>query len=256
MRPILLRCMSFLVVSLLNCYQVAGAACAATLSVDHSDAHSGILEGRIELGDFEKLQSFLDNNKDIIQIYLASPGGNLAEAIRMGLLVRRLKLSTVVPSKVLTHQALEKISAQHGLRNPEANYVCASACFFIFIAGVHRSADADGSPIIGIHSPSVSKDDLRRITTDQASAIQDKVRAEIGAYLEIMNVPSRYVLDMYSASRKLRWIREDEFNADFRGFITPLQEKFKKECNKNEVEPLTDCEQRFPSRRIAHSSVR
>jgi hypothetical protein len=92
---------------------------------------TAILEGTIDPCDFEKLQTFLADNKDVVQIYLASPGGNLGEALRMGLLVRRLNLSTIVPSKVLTHQALEQLSRRHGLKRPEQDYVCASACFFI-----------------------------------------------------------------------------------------------------------------------------
>ena len=28
---------------------------------------------------------------------------------------------------------------EHKLKNPQANYMCASACFFIFVAGVKRT---------------------------------------------------------------------------------------------------------------------
>jgi hypothetical protein len=206
----------FLLISLLSLQRLAGPACAVSLNVDRSDTKTAILEGTIDPGDFEKLQIFLGGNKNIVRIYLASPGGNLGEALRMGLLVRHLNLSTIVPSKVLTHQALEQISSQHGITHPETDYVCASACFFIFVAGVHRSSDADGDPLLGIHSPFISSQELHGINTDQASEIKDKARAEIETYLKIMNVPSRYALDMYSASKKLRWIREDEFNSDFR----------------------------------------
>ena len=198
------------------CLRLVEPACAASLNIDHSDAKTAILEGTIDPGDFEKLQKFLDGNKDIVQIYLASPGGNLVEALRMGLLVRRLNLSTTVPSKVLTHQALEQLSTQYSLKHPETDYLCASACFFIFVAGVHRGSDANGSPLLGVHSPFISSEKLRGISTDQASKIKDTARVEIETYLKIMNVPSKYVLDMYSASKKLRWIRDDEFNSDFR----------------------------------------
>jgi hypothetical protein len=162
------------------------------------------------------VQNFLGGNKDIVRIYLASPGGNLVEALRIGQLVRRLNLSTTVPNKVVTHQVLEQASTRHGLEQPETDYLCASACFFIFVAGVHRSSDTNGSPLLGIHSPFISSQKLRGINTYQASEIKDTGRAEIETYFKIMNVPSRYVLDMYSASKKLRWIRDDEFNSDFR----------------------------------------
>jgi hypothetical protein len=206
----------FLFLLIVSLQQLAGPACAASLSIDRSDTKTAILEGTIDSGDFEKLQNFLGANKDVVRIYLASPGGNLGEALRMGLLVRRLNLSTTVPNRVLTHQALEQVSTRHGLEHPETNYLCASACFFIFVAGVHRNADTNGIPLLGIHSPFVSSQKLREIGTDQASEIKNTARSEIEAYLKIMNVPSRYVLDMYSASKKLRWIRDDEFNSDFR----------------------------------------
>lgn len=206
----------FLLISLVSLPQLARPACASSLSIDHSDARTAILEGTISPGDFEKLRNFLGSNKDIVQIYLASPGGNLAEALRMGLLVRSLTLSTIVPSKTLTRQALEQLSQQHGLKHPETDYLCASACFFIFVAGAHRNSDNDGTPLLGIHSPFVSNQESRGISTDQASELKYKAREEIETYLKVMNVPSRYVLDMYSASRKLRWIRVDEFNSDFR----------------------------------------
>lgn len=206
----------FSLISLVKLLVLAEPACAASLVIDRSDPKTAVLEGTIAPGDFRNLQNFLDGNKDIIRIYLASPGGNLGEALRIGLLVRRSALSTIVPSKVLTHQALEQISRQHGLKDPETDYLCASACFFIFAAGVHRRSDTDGTPLLGIHSPFVSSQDSRGISTDQASEMKDEAKVEIEAYLKIMNVPSRYVLDMYSASKKLRWIREDEFNSDFR----------------------------------------
>jgi len=206
----------FLLISFVSLQQLAGPACAASLSIDRSDTKTAILEGTIDLGDFAKLQIFLGSNKDIVQIYLASPGGNLAEALRIGLLVRRLNLSTTVPNKVLTRQALEQVSMRHGLEHPETDYLCASACFFIFIAGVHRDSDSNGSPLLGIHSPFILRQKLRGVSTYQASEIKDAGRAEIEAYFKIMNVSSRYVLYMYSASKKLRWIRDDEFNSDFR----------------------------------------
>ena len=82
--------------------------------------------------------------------YLASPDGDLAEAMKIGLLVRVLNLSTVVPGKPLTNQAFESAAAEHGLANPKADYKCASASFFIFVAGVHRSHDDHGPALLGI----------------------------------------------------------------------------------------------------------
>src|SRR5947209_863697 len=61
-----------------------------------------ILEGKIETGDFDKLRSFVfegERGVGLFAIYLASPGGDLAEAMKIGRLVRGLKWATEVPSK-------------------------------------------------------------------------------------------------------------------------------------------------------------
>ena len=46
-----------------------------------------VLEGNIEAGDFDKLRNCVKENQTK-SIYLASPGGNVAEAIKIGRLVR------------------------------------------------------------------------------------------------------------------------------------------------------------------------
>jgi hypothetical protein len=67
-----------------------------------------ILEGKIEPGDYEKLKSayvdmrvnqFYLGSPGANNFYLASPGGDLAEAMKIGHLVRALKLHTIVPSR-------------------------------------------------------------------------------------------------------------------------------------------------------------
>jgi hypothetical protein len=96
---------------------------AAEIRVDPSRAAAAgaVLEGKIEAGDFDKFKSFILNGDNAVEIYLASPGGDLAEALKIGLLVRTLKLSTVVPSKALTNQNRDLAAALHNLKDPKAN---------------------------------------------------------------------------------------------------------------------------------------
>jgi hypothetical protein len=195
---------------------------AAEIRVDPSrEAPKGaILEGKIEAGDFDKFKRFILNGDNAVEIYLASPGGNLGEAIKIGLLVRMLKLSTVVPSKALTNQSRNVVAARHNVKDPAADYMCASACFFIFVAGIHRSSDNFGPAILGIHRPSLSASDLKRLSLDQATAADDQMRMTVENYLKAMDVPGKYAENMYSVPMgKIRWIRSDEFQTDFRGFI-------------------------------------
>jgi hypothetical protein len=147
-RPIV-TCATYLLVSL--------SAQSAEIRVDPSRLEGGgaIFEGRIEVGDFDRLKKFILDGPGAVEIYLASPGGDLAEAIRIGQLVRFLKLSTVAPSKPLTNESRELSAARHNLNDTKADYLCVSACFFVFVAGIHRRRDTSGPVILGIHRPTL-----------------------------------------------------------------------------------------------------
>ena len=119
-----------------------------------------VLEGTIASGDYDKLLSFVDAND------LASLGGSVTEAIKIGRLVRALKLETIIPVQV-RGDLREKLAERHKLTNPKANYVCASACFFVFVAG---------APILGIHRPYLTDSDIRTLSGSQAMATYPPVR--------------------------------------------------------------------------------
>lgn len=208
---------------------------AADIRVDPSLGSSGaVLEGKIEPGDFDKFRSFIFHGKKVVQIYLASPGGNLGEAMKIGLLIRLLRLSTVAPSEELTNEGLAAVSGLHNLKNPKADYMCASACFFMFVAGVHRSADSPGQVILGIHRPSLAKN--VRIDFDQRVAIEDRTRVIVERYLKVMNVPAKYAEDMYSVPKGvIQWIRTDEFEADLDGFIPSFRVEADAQCDNHEA---------------------
>src|SRR5262245_6124571 len=61
-----------------------------------------ILEGKVEPGDYTSLRNFLrdESNFDKISggVFVASPGGYVAEAIKIGNLIRQLRLSTNAPA--------------------------------------------------------------------------------------------------------------------------------------------------------------
>lgn len=227
------------------CFAGLTAAHAADIRVDtsHAPAAGAVLEGTIEAGDFDKFKDFILKGNNAVELYLASPGGNLAEAMKIGILVRLLKLSTVVPSKGLTNESVTLAAARHHLKDPKANYTCASACFFIFVAGVHRSYDGLGPAILGIHRPAVLENDLKRMDRDQAAAADKHIQTAVEKYLKAMDVPEQYANSMYnlyaSPKGRVRWIRSDEFDADFDGFIPKLKDWVNAVCDN-----LTDIEQK------------
>jgi len=208
------------------------AAAGAELRIDPSQGpqHGAVFEGKIEVGDYERFRNFILGSGQVTEIYLGSTGGNVAEAMKIGVLTRLLKLSTVVPSKQLTHEGRSLALARHGLRD-SGDYACASACFFIFVAGIHRGADAHGPPILGVHAPFLRPNDLKRLGPDQATAASDREHKIVESYLTIMDVPARYAEVMYSTPKNaVRWIRNDDFEADFAGFIPELRDSVKQQC--------------------------
>jgi hypothetical protein len=221
--------------AVITAYTVGSASMmdAAEIRVDPSrtGTSGAVFEGKIEAGDFDKFKNFVLNGNNPVEIYLASPGGNLAEAMKIGLLVRILKLSTVVPSKAVTNHGRFLAATRHNLKDPNADYMCASACFFIFVAAIHRSSDNLGPAILGIHMPFLSNDDLKKLNLERATAAEDRIRTTVDNYLKIMDVPSKYAENMYSVPKgKIQWIRNDEFDADFAGFIPELRDSIRARC--------------------------
>ena len=213
-----------------------------------------VFEGRIQTGDFDKVRNFVVGNNGVVEIYLASPGGDLAEAIKIGWLIRLLRLSTVVPSEALTNESRKLFATKHNLQNPAADYGCASACFFIFVAGIHRRHEEPGRPLLGIHRPSLSDNALKKLNSDQFSAVNVAVRTVIEGYMKQMGVPLAYVETMFAVPKKrIAWIKRDDFERDFEGFIPQLHNLAVTKCDRHgSAEQKTSSEPTFN----AHSEER
>ena len=159
-------------------------------------------------------------------------GGNLAEAMKIGRLVRALKLQTIVPSRSSPRYQDEAV-AKHHLKNPKANYMCASACFFVFAAGINRASDYSQDAILGIHRPYLSDNDLRTLSGDQAITSANRVRAAVEKYLKEMSVPAKYADLMFSVSKdEVRWLNNADFDADLQGTIPELKDWLAARCDK------------------------
>ena len=203
------------------------------------DGLAAVIDGDIVEGDYERVRSFIFGSNGtepqfVKKIFLASSGGNVAEAVRIGRLFRELKLETVIPTKYTSQQSRDLVISKHGLSN-QRNYVCASACFFIFVAGVRRDKDALGlfEPLLGIHRPFLSEKDLRSLSGDNAMTVAAQTKAIIENYLNEMGAPRKYFDMMYAIPKgDIRWISEDELESDFRGFIPELRDWIDARCDK------------------------
>jgi hypothetical protein len=92
------------------------------------------LEGRIEPGDADRFERFMRGaGPRIATLRLRSPGGRAAEAMKIGALVRGYLLATEAPVD------------EGGLAvcaDGSRDCVCASACVFVWVAGIHRNERA------------------------------------------------------------------------------------------------------------------
>lgn len=202
-----------------------------------------ILEGKVEIGDYDKLLKIIGDDCEMEfrgmpacadGIFLASPGGDLIEAMKISSLLRKLRLETHIPSDLPSpyRQKTEAI-----LEDAKANYMCASACFFMFVAGIDRERDTY-PPILGIHRPYLSEADLKTLSGNQVMASAAQMRILVEDYLKEMGVSTKYADLMFSIPKdQVRLINDDDFTADFEGYIPELRDWLDAKCNK-----LTDVE--------------
>ena len=203
--------------------------------------HPFILEGTIVPGDYENLRKLIDedcpgkyyNSAGYIDchssIYLASPGGDVAEAMKIGRLVRVLRWQTEIPEEYPSSLRSQIISA---LKLKEENYMCASACFFVYVAGIERNYGIDKA-ILGVHRPYLSDANLRMLSANEAMASATEVRAIVETYLKEMGVPTKYADLMFSIPKdQVQWIDEGDLNADFTGIIPELRDWLDARCDK------------------------
>lgn len=195
-----------------------------------------VLEGKFEVGDYNRLRNFLSDKANFEKIrggiYLASPGGNLIEALRIGHLIRALKLNTDAPSGPPTgaQRFGESVIKPQHLVDPRHNYLCASACFFVYVAGIYRNLNWTGR--LGIHRPTIAAGAEKTLSTEGAFNITWRVRKLLTAYLKEMDVPGFFVDLMYSVPpNEVRWITQHEYDANIRGYIPEMEQWAQGKCN-------------------------
>jgi len=230
----------------INLKRVAAAAgillCSGMFWIKPSDAMENlkvvrgvlILEGKIEEGDYVSVRKFLGEpsnwKKMNGNVFLASPGGNVFEALQIGYLIRRLQLSTDAPSSppMTARSSGSEVIHPSDLTNPKF-YQCTSACFLLYVAGIYREFIWVGR--LGIHHPQVERKAIG--ATEQDISIEmDEMRNKLKRYFEEMNVPIKYLDLTYSLpTNEIRWITQNELNADLKGYIPEVQSLLDAKCN-------------------------
>jgi hypothetical protein len=177
---------------------------------------SVLIAGEIQNGDYEKFAKVVsDNHPFLSNVTLWSPGGSVEEALKIGRLVRKDLLQTHAPFSGLGGRANqgsleiiqwgeERTSYYHACKG--ADCYCASSCFLIWAGGASRDGD-----FIGIHRPSLKSTQFSSLPPLQASSLYRQILKDIGAYLQDMEIPQRYIDAMTdTASNEIRWVTEKE----------------------------------------------
>jgi len=139
------------------------------------------LRGEIVAGDFNQFAAELvavRSRQGLPLLALDSPGGNIVEANKMANLIRRLGLGVVVV-------------------NGEE---CASACFLLFAASLHRIAALGAK--IGVHSASLSGEE--NLLTLDVTALMARDAAALGVPPSVLG---RMITTVPS---DMAWLTDDE----------------------------------------------
>lgn len=179
-----------------------------------------LIEGPIVKGDFKRFQYLAFSDAGTGTVWLASPGGDLAEAIKIGQLVRRLKMEVWAPEANRQRwNSMIHISDQR-------NNVCASACFFIYAAGIYRAGN-----LLGVHRPRFAEEDLKAMTMEQAASGQVSTSEVAAAYLHKMGIPNSIIEKAATTKpNNIEWLTEVEVKS-LSGYIPEYEDWIEAKCS-------------------------
>ena len=175
------------------------------------------IEGRIAPGDFEKFAALALGTSGISTVWLASPGGNLSEAMRIGWLIRQLALEVQAP--------VDRIRPLVRLEDT-GNNTCSSACFFMYAAGARRQGS-----VLGVHKPSLPADESFALGLEGLVAAQRRIQDATAIYLDRMGVPERYTaVMMATSSAGMLWLDPQDIDRDLTGVATEYVDRLRGTC--------------------------
>jgi len=203
------------------------------------------LEGDIVPGDSQKLLEFYNTYGDWVSpIYLRSKGGNVDEAMKMGVVIRRLRLETDVPLWDVGRQPIDIIKIDH-----QENMICASACFLVYAAGAKRSGN-----YLALHRPYLPREEAKKINDAEYEALQKQLVPKVKAYLADMEIDQYWIDRMFAASSQDRymptWAEADSKLHHLMGMVPSLEEIVLSKCNLD-----TDVDKKLSALRSAPGSL-
>ncbi len=179
--------------------QPAGALEISKHTSDSAEVNAIQLKGKIEDGDTFDLQVYISNlpKKPVVVVYLASPGGNLREGMRLGRFFYQNKIETAVEGKTY----------------------CASSCALAFLGG---REDATGKPHrtkastagVGFHSFTREFDKDKSYTAEDLKLVVQRTQTDVfglADYLKAVNAdPDVLRLMLRTQATEMNFISNEE----------------------------------------------
>ena len=182
---------------------LAGSVRAAEVSCLRAPAFgpcgSALLRGKIVKGDYERVRSFI-YFFSTTKFILASPGGDVDEALKIGRLFRKHLILADAPWRKpdgsIWIYGLDRTAPCRG-----QNCTCASACAFIWFGAVER----DGT--VGLHRPYIDDPMFAGLPPAEASIRYRQMLDSVVRYLNEMEVPKSIIESMTATSSgDIRWV--------------------------------------------------
>jgi hypothetical protein len=172
---------------------------------DKDTCTSGFIFGPIQAGDYEKVRDLYRKNHPFIADFtIASPGGNVAEAIKIGQLFRQYLIQANAPLRIaLSKEEPFFVSIPSDL--PECqelnSCVCASACALIWFGAVDRFGSA------GLHRPRTDDPSFKALDATKATQAYRETLNSVRQYMDTMEVPKPLIETMIATgSADIKWV--------------------------------------------------
>jgi hypothetical protein len=186
------------------------------------------IEGEIVPGDAQTLLNFYGKYGVMISpVYLRSRGGDVAEAMKIGAIIRRLRLETSVPVWDTGRTPTDPIRV-----DSQENMICASACFLAYAGGAIRFGN-----YLAMHRPYLPREEARKLSDAEYESKQREVMPKIKSYLADMDIGQYWIERLFSANSQEyympTWNEADNKVYHLMGMVPSLEEVVLSKCNED-----------------------
>lgn len=216
-----------LIIGILTCTVINQALAAEVwLAKVNGNTVGIVIEGEIASGDFARVRDAIRAaGPGVGTVYLRSQGGDVLESIKIGELLRRLRLETDAPLRLPGREA----QCFEATPKTSADCVCASACFLVFAAGSNRHGNH-----LGLHRPYLRAGVANSMSEAEHDKIHRDISERVRTYLLQMDTPTRFIDLMLSrSSRQIYFVDIEEAERDgLMGRVASTEEYLIAKCAK------------------------